>query len=521
MMKEMTVKAQIGQRVMAGFEGTTVPESIRALVREWKVGNFILFSRNIASKEQTSALCAELQALTQQETGHPALIAIDQEGGTVSRLRDDCAIVPGAMAIAATGQVQNAYEAGLITGEELRAMGINFDLAPVMDVNANPQNPVIGVRSYGDSPEQVAQYGVAMMRGLQDAGVLACAKHFPGHGDTNIDSHLALPCVDKSLSEMEAYELRPFRAIVQAGIAAIMTTHILFPQLEQEKVPATMSRKIITGLLREQMGFDGLVVSDCMMMEAIHTYYGTVNGMLAAAKAGVDMLIVSHDPALARQGCEALAKLIENNDLVKKENERSVARVLRCKATVQRKKNCDLDIVGCSAHRSAVRTMTEQSITLVSGQLPQLDEKTIYVGCTTYKTSNVQDGTTSSSAFAQVLQRALGGDALQLSSRPSKDEIRMAQEIIRGHSAVVLGIYNGNLAAEQKQLMQAVLALGLPTVCIALGNPYDLMDAQNCTASLTTYGLNEQIMDALIQVLGGEILPKGIFPLQRSFALMR
>lgn len=179
-----------------------------------------------------------------------------------------------------------------------------------MDVNSNPQNPVIGVRSYGESPETVAEYGTQMIRGLCDGGVLSCAKHFPGHGDTAVDSHLGLPVVDKSLQELEACELIPFRAAIAAGVPSIMTTHILFPQLEPDGVPATMSRRIITGLLREKMGYEGLIVSDSMEMQAIARFYGTVPGMIAAMAAGVDLVMPSHTVSLVGEAQAAAVQAL-------------------------------------------------------------------------------------------------------------------------------------------------------------------------------------------------------------------
>ena len=251
---ERDIVWQVGQRLMTGFEGTEISQALRDAVHTYKIGNIILFEHNVENKEQLRRLCAELQALVQAETGTPALIAIDQEGGIVSRLKGDCAVVPSAMCVSATGKPENAYTAGKLTGEELAALGVNFDLAPVLDVNSNRKNVVIGTRSYGESPKLVAAYGVAMSRGLQAGGVLSCGKHFPGHGDTAVDSHLGLPLVEKSLEELEACELIPFRAAIDADIDAMMTTHILFPKLEKEKIPATMSRTIMTGLLRERLG---------------------------------------------------------------------------------------------------------------------------------------------------------------------------------------------------------------------------------------------------------------------------
>ena len=300
----MDRREQIGQRLVTGFPGTELTEDFRRMVREYKISNVILFRENITDCAQLKQLCGEIQALVRRETGHGAFITADQEGGLVTRLPGDAVNVPGAMAIAATGDPENAYRAGLLTGRELRALGVNFDLAPSVDVNSNPENPVIGARSYGDTPQEVSRYANRMIRGLLDGGVLCSAKHFPGHGDTDTDSHLALPCVDKSMEELERTELLPFREAVRAGVPAVMTTHILFPQLEPEHLPATMSRRIMTGLLREQMGFDGLIVSDCMEMRAIKDHFGTVNGVVAAMAAGVDLVFISRHAGRTRRCCK-------------------------------------------------------------------------------------------------------------------------------------------------------------------------------------------------------------------------
>ncbi len=190
---ERDLRWQVGQKLAVGFPGTEVPQALRELVAEYKIGNIILFEENIRDAAQLRRLCGELRTLIATHTGLPPLISMDQEGGVVSRLKGDCALAPSAMGVAATGDPVNAHRAGEITGRELRALGVNFDLAPVMDVNSNPRNPVIGARSYGARPEDVCDYGTAMIRGLQAGGVRCCAKHFPGHGDTAVDSHLGLP----------------------------------------------------------------------------------------------------------------------------------------------------------------------------------------------------------------------------------------------------------------------------------------------------------------------------------------
>ena len=291
----MTDLERIGQRLVTGFPGTALTPELVQVVKEYKIGNIILFRENIASADQLRTLCADLQTLIRSETGHDAFIMIDQEGGAVTRLPESCINVPGSMALAATGDPETTYLAGKLTGEELRSLGVNFNLAPSVDVNCNPANPIIGVRSYGDTPATVAKYAAGMIRGLQDGGVLCLAKHFPGHGDTSLDSHLTLPCVDKPRDELERMELAPFRAAIADGVPAIMTAHILFPALDDSGVPATMSRRIVTGLLRGEMSFTGLVTSDCMEMQAVQQFFGSVDGVLAA---GVKPERIIIDPGL-------------------------------------------------------------------------------------------------------------------------------------------------------------------------------------------------------------------------------
>ncbi|MFR8747086.1 glycoside hydrolase family 3 protein [Gemmiger formicilis] len=304
----MTNQILIGQRLVAGFPGTAITPELVQVIRQYKIGNIILFRENISDAAQLRTLCADLTELIRRETGYDPFIMVDQEGGVVTRLSEDCVNVPGAMALASTGDPGNTYLAGKLTGAELRRLGINFDLAPSVDVNCNPANPIIGVRSYGDTPSTVVKYATGMIRGLQDGGVLCLAKHFPGHGDTSMDSHLTLPCVDKPRTELEKMELAPFRAVIDDGVPAIMTAHILFPTLDDSGVPATMSRRIVTDLLRGEMGFTGLVTSDCMEMQAVQKFFGTVNGVLAAMNAGVDLVLISHTTRLSGEAAAAAAE---------------------------------------------------------------------------------------------------------------------------------------------------------------------------------------------------------------------
>lgn len=327
----MTLQEKIGQRLIGGFPGTEMTEEFIRIVKQYKIGNVILFKHNVVNRQQLKKLCEDIQTLIHRETGHSAFITIDQEGGVVTRLPDDAVNVPGGMALAATGDPENARLAAAITARELHALGVNFNFAPDTDINNNPDNPIIGSRCFGDTPQQVAEYAVAQLTGYQENNMLASAKHFPGHGDTGSDSHISLPLIDKSLNQLEQMELVPFQAMIDAGCPCIMTTHILFPQIEPKKLPATMSRTIVTGLLKEKMGFQGLVVSDCMEMDAIKKFYGTAEGAAAAAAAGVDLIIVSHTETLLEQAAIRMEKAVLDGDIPLAELDASVEKILRYK----------------------------------------------------------------------------------------------------------------------------------------------------------------------------------------------
>lgn len=240
----------LGQRLAVGFDGYEIPQELRQLAEEYRIGNVILFRRNVHDREQLRKLCSDLTALILRCTGQPPLIMMDEECGSVSRLAAITGATPSAMAIGAAGDLSLARETGRLIGRELRSLGINMNLAPVLDVMINPRNRVIGNRAFGSDPMTVSRMACSYMEGLRSAGILACGKHFPGHGDTGVDSHVGLPCIEKSEDAIRRVELAPFRAAIAQGIPAIMSAHVVFPAFEPAHCPATVSRRVMTGLLR-------------------------------------------------------------------------------------------------------------------------------------------------------------------------------------------------------------------------------------------------------------------------------
>lgn len=508
----MNNRENVGQRLVIGIPGTSLDAQTRQLIEDCKFGNFILFRNNIESRDQLKELCRQLQQQTRKATGHDAFITIDQEGGMVTRLSEDCANIPGAMAIAATGEPENAYRCGKLTAQELRSLGVNFNLAPVADINSNPQNPVIGVRSFGDRPEKAIPYLVEMMRGFQDGGVLSAAKHFPGHGDTSVDSHLGLPCVDKSLDELMACELAPFRALIQAGIPAVMTTHILFPQLDNSGVPATMSRAIITGLLKQTLGFQGLVISDCMEMNAIGVYYGTVNGVLAAARAGVDLIFISHSHALAREVSDRMVEALEKGELDSVEMDISVEKILRYKEQIGLIQPGEFDVQ--EGKRICYEVLCKS---LTPWQMPQAlpvpGEDTCYVSCNQFRTTKASNEEDDALNFARYLAGHLGGKAIVSRPNPTKEEIRETLRKAEGAKKVIIGTYNGHLNPGQMELVRA-FAEQFPQVAVfALRNPYDLSALPENVCGVAAYEYTRYSFDSIIELLRGDLTPAGKLPI--------
>lgn len=503
------MQQKIGQRLVGGFPGTTMSEEFIRLVRQYKIANVILFRRNVESVAQLETLCRSIQSLVREETGHDAFIAIDQEGGAVNRLSPDAVNVPGAMALAATGDPANAYEAALLTAGELRALGVNFNLAPVADVNNNPANPVIGARSYGDTPETVERFASAALRGYLDGGVMAAAKHFPGHGDTAMDSHISLPMVDKPSSVLEECELKPFQTLIDAGCPAVMTTHILFPALEPERLPATMSRKIVTGLLKEKMGFQGLVVSDCMEMQAIQQDYGTARGVHTAIAAGVDLVFVCHTASRIEEAAKAIREGLENGTLSMEEMDRSVEKILSYK-----EKYClpPVGVSGTSAAREAAGALRARTIALVQGEIPPLGDSPFFCGCPDYRTSGVQNEESNAASFAAFMAARLGGTSYIVSHAPSEEEIADAVQAAKGHSALVVNTYNGHLYDGQIALVNALHVLGIPMVVTALFGPYDLQNLAEDITALAAWDYTTETLEALVPIFAGRTTAKGNLP---------
>lgn len=515
-MRSMTDREKIGQRLVAGFPGTKPTEEFRHLIEEYKIGNIILFKHNVESEEQLKNLCAELRKMVIDSTGIEPFITIDQEGGAVTRLPDSDINIPGAMAVCASGDPHNAYDMGLITAQRLRSYGINFDLAPVMDINCNPDNPVIGVRSYADTPDRVSEYGSQMIKGLLDGGVYSSLKHFPGHGDTATDSHLGLPVIDKSYEQLSKFELIPFIAGMEAGVPAVMTTHILFPQIEKEKIPATMSHTIMTGILREKLGFQGMIISDCMEMQAVAKFYGTVKGTIAAMNAGVDMVFISQTPGLCMEAAKEALERLEDGTLDREMTDSSADRIIRFKEKMLAMKPKEFGNESeCRVRTEEVRGESITAVQIPDSGIPCIGDDPVFVGCHDYQTSLAANKAVSVFDFADEMKKRCGfGDAVVYSRNPDSCEIDRILQEIKGHSCIILGTYNGHLQKEQMTLRDRISReSGIPVIHCALRNPYDLRDEDPKVSAIAAWEYTQNGFDRLWEIISGSRKAVGRMPI--------
>jgi beta-N-acetylhexosaminidase len=316
---------------MVGFHGHTASDDVRKLIRDFGVGHVILFARNVDTPEQVADLVRELQSIA-RDARHPepVLVAVDQEGGRVARMREPWTVWPSQRIVGQAGSEELARRRGAALAAELGACGIRLDLAPVVDLDTNPDSPVIGDRSFGDDPELVGRLGAALIRGLQENGVAACAKHFVGQGDTNLDPHLELPLVEHPRSRLEEREMRPFRKAVEAGVAGIMTAHVVLTDLD-DRLPATLSPRVVRELVRGQMSFKGVVFSDDMEMHAVAKRWKPAESGVLAARAGCDVVEYCADHGQKVGALEGLIRAVEAEQISWPELDESCERVRRLK----------------------------------------------------------------------------------------------------------------------------------------------------------------------------------------------
>ncbi|MBI2266873.1 MAG: beta-N-acetylhexosaminidase [Armatimonadetes bacterium] len=500
----MELSEKIARLVMIDFAGTELPGTAEKHVTAFPWGGFVLFAKNVSSLDQVIELNRALSRLSTS----PPLIAVDQEGGTVSRLGDEkYPPHPGAMALGAGGSVEITRGVHRVTGELLRALGFNMNFAPVLDVNSNPENPIIGVRSFGEDPETVSNHGIAALQGLAEGGVIPVGKHFPGHGDTQVDSHFGLPTVAHEKSRLLAMELRPFQEAVRAGLLALMTAHILFPALDSH-FPATLSEPILTGLLRGKMGFGGVVITDSMAMKAISSHFGTKEATLLAFKAGADMILACGTEEEQMRTFEALRDGVSSGEVPEERIDKSLERIENLKKALPKPFG---ELPPSSTYGELMRSAALSSIRVIKNQgdlipLRLKSEDKLLVVQPLFLPESPMGGAVLPVPLGQHLWE---GHPLTEEHRFSITEEKILMDpIIKGAeeaAIIVAALYGrGTVPPAQKELARALIGTGKPVILISLNHPGLLAGFPEARALVCSYNHREPTIAALSEVLRGE-----------------
>jgi beta-N-acetylhexosaminidase len=517
----LTLEQALGQQLLVSFVGKRrpSPELLKTLKGQ-HVGGIVLFrAKNMGSLAELRGLTAALQKAAAEGGQPPLLIAADQEGGQLMAIGDGTPF-PGNMALGATRSETLAYRVGRALGREVAAVGVNVDFAPVCDVNNNPANPVVGTRSFGEDPALVARLGAALVRGLQSAGVAATAKHFPGHGDTASDSHHAAPVIPHGLDRLLRVELPPFRAAIAAGVRLVMTAHIVLPALNGGRDwPATLSPAILQGLLRRRLGYDGLIVTDAMDMNAIDQGAGLFVDAMAALTAGADLLILNHDLSKASAAYASLAQAARRGLLSAEGIRASARRVLGLKRWLAGRKQPPLRVVGCGEHRALAREVARESVTLVrdrAHRLPLRLPRRARVAVVVPRPEDLTPADTSSylvpGLAAAVRRRHPGAEEFIIGMSPSAADVRQLLGTLAAHDLVIVGTINAAPRSGQGALVRALLGQRTPTIAVALRMPYDVAAYPGVETYACTYGILPPSMEALAEALWGRIPFRGTLP---------
>ncbi len=504
----LSLEEKIGQVVMCGFHGTQVSSEMEELIRKYHLGNVILFKRNVKDPQQLKALTSSLQGLSRI----PLSIAIDQEGGVVTRLEEPFTIFPGNMATAATYDENNAYLTGLIMAEEMRAVGINWNLAPVADVNDLPENPGIGVRSYSDDAEIVARFANQFVNGLHDGKVAACAKHFPGKGHSAKDAHLEMPTVKRNLNELKKIDLFPFKSLIKTGVDAVMPSHVYYPDLCEEKdLPATLSKEVMTTLLRKDMKFKGICITDDLEMGGITNSLSGSEAAWRALKAGADIVMMCHTFDEQARTFEKIKEKVLSGDLPIERLDEAVLRVLHFKETLDLFEG-ELIVendIGSSEHKRIAEDITKNSITICRN----MDQIVDYISRgpililfpSSTKTVKIEEkGRVKEVEMEKVFKKNVNFpvESLLFSPEPLEDEIQeMMKSVKKFKGTILLNTVNAYLNPKMKKLVYEVMKIKAhKTLLIALRNPYDafLNGVRNSIALYNDSKISQRVFATMI-----------------------
>lgn len=509
----MDIEHLIGQKLLLAFQGKTAPSPpiLEAFQKFHPAGITLFRSLNIGTLLQVRELAESFQRLAGSLNLPPLIIAADQEGGQLMAIGGGTPL-PGNMALGATRSKNLARKAGEILGRELAALGINVNYAPCVDVNINPQNPVVGVRSFGEDPILVGELASAMIEGIQSQGVAATAKHFPGHGDTASDSHHGAGTVPHPLERLHAVELPPFTASLKADVKLVMTAHLGIPSIDgADAPPATLSPKVIRGLLRQELGFDGVVVTDAMDMRAIKQGEALREESVRAVKAGADLLLIAADPRDHIRAFEGLIHGVRSGQLAVDELRSSFERIARLKQWLADLSVVpDLSVIRSAEHMKVADEIAEKSITLVrdrKGHLPIKLNADQRLAVIVPIPQDLTPADTSSHIHPKLAESIrhyhLRTDEFTIPYSPGDHESAAVLGRVRDYDVIVAGTINACAEQRQANFVRELLKTGKPVIIVPMRLPYDISTFPRASTVVCTYSILEPSMEAVAKALFG------------------
>lgn len=518
---------------MVGFHGPDINQDITSLIRDYGIGGVVLFKRNVKSAAQLQNLCQGLQQIA-KDAGHvrPLFIGIDQENGLVTRISPPVASQqPGPMTLGAAGSLDYVAQVADATAEMLQYFGINMNYAPCADINSEPLNPVIGVRSSSDDAEIVAKYALACAKGMRKHQVVPCAKHFPGHGDTAVDSHWGLPVIDKSREELDKCELVPFKRAAEDGIEMVMTAHISLPQLGSDR-PATISKEVLS-ILRDEFRYKGVIITDCMEMEGITVKYGKVDGSLLAFKAGVDSVMICHTYSVQTATIDRICEAINSGELPNEQMETSLQRLASIKD-----KGINWD--------TALKTDNAEILASINSRGAALAKK-VYADAATLVRSDKDTIPLSKTAKTLFVSpgknKIIGGGAVTGEGEPTRvpwvtddfaerlkafnpdlEQIKFTEEPLTADEwkrieeaeIVMLATRNAKEAPYQRTLGKEIASRRgqKTTIAVATCAPYDFLEDTEIRTYLAVYEPTVEAFSAAVDILYGADTARGKLPVR-------
>ena len=530
-LNEMTLEEKIGQLFCIGFDGYELNDNVKHLIEKYKVANIILFTRNIKDIRQLFILNQEIHNYVYEHTGTIPLISIDQEGGMVTRIMSGGTFFPGSMTLSASNP-RKIYEVGKMMAEELRSLGINMNLAPSLDVNNNPNNPVIGVRSYSDNPLVVSSEGLDFIRGLQDNGVIATAKHFPGHGDSNSDSHKTLPTIAHNKERLEKVELVPFKNALDT-VDAIMTGHVFFPAYASGNTPATLSKTVVTDLLRKELGYKGLIISDCMEMKAIDDTFTTEKGCVMGLIAGLDQALVSHTYEKQVKAIEEVYKAVEEGSLTMEMINSKVSRILQLKEKTNKvlskyffgKDYFDVKgVIDNQEHKDFVQKIVDESLTLVKGDNINYDylmnNETLVITTEPFATTIAEDTLSARSIGSAIIENKLNVKVKRIKVSITDEEIDEIVSDAMNYKQVLVCTYNAYMYTNQAKLINKLDRIVNHLYVLSTRSPYDIYKFKQIKNYLCLYEYTPNSINTIVKYLRKEVTPFGKLPIKLSTRIM-